>query len=224
AGPWIAAFVFTRCPSSCPRISAAMRGLQDRLADTGVRLVSVTVDPDHDTPEVLSAYARRFGADPRRWWFLMGPRDDVYRLILDRFQVGVAPSSPSERAAGAEAISHSTRLVLLDRGNKVVGYFDSTKPDALRRLERTARPLDRPWVLRLPAVNAALNGSCGLLLLAGWSLIRSQGVRGHVACMLAALVLSSAFLACYLVYHAFAGSRPFLGSGASRLAYFPILL
>ncbi len=54
---WVASFIFTHCPLSCPRISSVMKGLQDKLKDSPVRLVSITVDPDRDTPEVLAAYA-----------------------------------------------------------------------------------------------------------------------------------------------------------------------
>jgi protein SCO1 len=221
---WIAAFVFTRCPSSCPRISAVMKGLQGKLAGTGVRLVSLSVDPDHDTPAVLADYARRFGADPDRWWFLTGPKPDVYRLILDRFQVPVAPAGPEERAAGAEAVSHSARLALVDRGNRVVGYFDASDPEAVSRLLAKARQRDLGWVLRLPAVNATLNGTCAALLLAGWALIRRGRVRAHVVCMAAGLAVSALFLACYLVYHYHVGSVPFRGVGPVRAAYFTVLL
>ncbi|MBX6313885.1 MAG: DUF420 domain-containing protein [Isosphaeraceae bacterium] len=221
---WIAAFIFSRCPSSCPRISAVMKGLQDRLETSGIRLVSISVDPDYDSPEVLRGYARRFGADPERWWFLTGPKEDVYRLILDRFQVEASPTSAEDRKQGAEAVSHSGRLALVDRGNKVVGYYDSTDPEAITRLWRKARLLDRAWVRRLPAVNAMLNGTCALLLLTGWTLIRAGRVRGHIACMVMGLIVSAAFLTCYLLYHSFAGSVPFRGVGPIRLAYFTVLL
>ena len=85
----IASFIFTRCPLSCPRISSVMQGLQGRLAGSGVQLVSFSVDPEHDTPELLKAYADRFGASPDRWWFLTGPQPVIYGLIRDRFQLGV---------------------------------------------------------------------------------------------------------------------------------------
>ena len=62
---WVASFIFTRCPLSCPRITSVMKSLQDKLAGTGVQLVSLSVDPEHDTPEVLSAYAAKFCGRPR---------------------------------------------------------------------------------------------------------------------------------------------------------------
>lgn len=226
---WVASFIFTRCPLSCPRISSVMKGLQARFKGTGVRLVSISVDPAHDTPAVLADYARRFGADPDRWWFLTGPEADVVDLIFARFKLSVSPASEADRNAGAEAFSHSDRLALVGRGNTVVGYFGSDDPAALDALVAKARSLDAErgvpaWVRRLPAVNAGLNGSCAVLLSLGWFMIRGGRVRAHAACMIAAVTVSSLFLACYLVYHANVGSVPFRGVGGIRLAYFTILL
>jgi protein SCO1/2/putative membrane protein len=224
---WVAAFVFTRCPLSCPRISSVMKGLQGRLEGTGVRLVSLSVDPGHDTPGVLADYARRFGADPDRWWFLTGPKDDVLGLIRGRFKLGVEATAAADQQAGAEAFSHSSRLALVD-GGRVVGYYDSMDPKGVESLMAEARRLDaaraRPWVRRLPALNAGLNGSCAVLLVVGWLLIRAGRVRGHAVCMTSAVVVSALFLGSYLVYHAQVGSVAYRGEGPARVLYLTILL
>jgi len=224
---WVAAFVFTRCPLSCPRISSVMKGLQGKFAGTDVKLVSVSVDPEHDTPAVLKDYASRFGADPDRWWFLTGPKDDVRSLITDRFKLSVEATSAADQEAGAEAFSHSERLALVDRG-KVVGYYHSTDPKEVEALVAEARRRDGPaapaWAKRLPAVNAALNGTCAILLAFGWFLIRSGNWRGHAVVMTACVAVSALFLACYLVYHYEVGSVPFRGVGPVRLLYFTVLL
>lgn len=253
-GVSIASFIFTSCPLSCPRITGVMKGLQDRLAGSSVRLVSFSVDPEHDTPAVLQEYARRFGAAGDRWWFLTGSRAVIYDLIRDRFQLGVekstAPPSPD-----SEVYIHSDRLALIDHG-RIAGLYDSTDPKALDAMIAKARRAALPgWVLRLPGVNATLNGLSALLLLAGWLLIRRHGkvaalpvaerpvveaadtaavatrsawadplVKGHVACMLAAIATSSLFLGCYLLYHFEAGSMPFAQGGLVRVAYLTILL
>src|SRR5262249_53802425 len=83
---WVADFVFTHCPDFCPALTARMAGLQKTLArpDDPVRLVSFTVDPAHDTPEVLREYATRAGAGPA-WLFLTGPRTDVATLLKEGF-------------------------------------------------------------------------------------------------------------------------------------------
>jgi protein SCO1 len=243
----IASFIFTRCPLSCPRISSIMQGLQGRLAGSGVQLVSFSVDPEHDTPEVLRAYAERFGAAPDRWWFLTGPKSVIYGLIRDRFQLGVM-EAPAPAGSEAEAIVHSDRLALIDHG-RISGLFESNDQDAVDALIARARRRALPgWVARLPSVNATLNGLSACLLLAGWIMIRryrsaTEGrplpadrpgppgriwdqplVKGHIACMIAAVVTSALFLGCYLCYHSMAGSMPFAQGGFLRVAYLSILL
>ncbi len=247
----IASFIFTRCALSCPRITGIMKDLQDRLAGSDVLLLSFTVDPEYDTPAVLKTYADRFGAQPDRWWFLNGPKDETYKMIRDRFQLGVMPAT-APTGPDDEAIIHSDRLALLDHG-RIVGIFDSSDPDALDAIVRKARRRTLPtWVAALPSVNAGLNSLSAILLFAGWVLIRryrlagpeskasldldldsmpaSAGplahplVRGHVACMIAAIATSALFLTCYLIYHAMAGSMPFERGGPLRVAYLSILL
>ena len=122
---WIAAFIFTRCPLSCPRISAVMKGLQARLEGSNALLVSISVDPEHDTPEVLKVYANRFGATPDRWWFLTGPKEAVHDLVQKGFKLALVESSAADPALGVESISHSDRLALVVHG-RVVGLFEST--------------------------------------------------------------------------------------------------
>ena len=122
-----------------------------------------------------------------------------------------------------EAVTHSNRLVLVDRGNRVAGVYESDDPEAIRVLKaRSARAAS--WARVLPAVNATLNGSCAVLLLIGWGLVLSGRVRLHAACMISAVVVSAVFLACYLVYHYEAGSVSFRGEGAARSTYLTILL
>jgi protein SCO1 len=224
---WVASFIFTRCPLSCPRISSVMKGLQGQFRETGVGLVSISVDPRHDTPDVLAGYARKFGADADRWWFLTGPPTEIDDLVTRRFKLGLVEATPADREAGAEAISHSDRLALVDRGNRVVGYFDSNDQDAIKTLVAKARALDGAapaWARRLPGVNATLNGTCAVLLVVGWLLIRAGRVRAHATCMTMAVAVSALFLGCYLVYHYQVGSVPFRGSGPIRPVYYAILL
>ncbi|MFO0953662.1 MAG: DUF420 domain-containing protein [Isosphaeraceae bacterium] len=179
-----------------------------------------------DTPEVLSEYASRFGADPNRWLFLTGPKDEVHRLIQDRFKLGVRAATADEVKAGTEEFLHSEKLALVDRG-KIVGFYDSNEREAVESLVAKVSALAHEppaWARRLPAVNASLNGVCAVLLLAGWSLIRKGNARGHAAAMIACVATSALFLACYLVYHYQVGSVPFRGQGPVRLVYLTILL
>ena len=66
-----------------------MKSLQEKLEGSQVLLVSLSVDPEHDTPQVLDEYARRYGARPEHWWFLTGPRAVIYDLIQRRFKLSV---------------------------------------------------------------------------------------------------------------------------------------
>ena len=204
---WVAAFVFTRCPSSCPRITARMKGMQAQVLGAGAKLVSISVDPKYDTPEVLAKYATAWQADPTGWFFLTGDRDSVYDLILHRFHLGVSEAPEDDQKRGAEAIAHSDRLALVDHGNRVVGVYDSDDPEAIRELLTRVRRL-ASWARPLPAVNAGLNG---------W-------VKSHIACMISSTVVSAVFLGCYLAYHYKVGSVAFPGTGAIRVAYRTILL
>lgn len=223
---WVASFIFTHCPLSCPKITSVMKSLQPRFEGTGVKLVSISVDPTRDTPEVLADYAGRFGADPERWWFLTGPENEVNRLITERFKLGVRTASTDEVKAGAEEFLHSEKLALVNGGG-VVGYFDSNDPKAVDDLLNKARKLDHPapsWAIKLPAVNATLNGTCAALLALGWVLIRTGNSRAHAVTMISAVIVSGLFLTCYLVYHYQVGSVAYRGVGLSRIAYFTVLL
>jgi protein SCO1/2/putative membrane protein len=247
---WIASFIFTRCPLSCPRISGVMKGLQERLAKSNALLVSISVDPEHDTTTVLTEYARRFGALADRWWFLTGPKSTTYDLVQNRFKLGLAAATASSPQEGTELIVHSDRLALV-QGDRVIGFFDSSDARALDELVSRARRLAQSgWVRSLPALNASLNALCALFLIAGWLLVRYRpanlatqssipaarttasrttlldqpAVKGHVVFMILAVATSTLFLGSYLAYHYQAGSTPFRHVGAARTMYFTILV
>lgn len=142
--PWVADFIFTRCPASCPMMSARMARLdRDLPRDLDLLLVSISVDPTHDTPEVLERYAKKFQA-PERWLFLTGEREDVRRLSIEGFKLGL-DMDPPPGMAGPEPILHSTRFVLVDGEGQIRGYyeaFDEASTEKLRSdLLRLSRPL-----------------------------------------------------------------------------------
>lgn len=220
--PWVADFIFTRCAGICPLMTAQMARLRGRLPPD-VRLVSFTVDPVHDTPEVLAAYARPFQPG-ERWWFLTGAQADLYRLSVDGFKL-VAMEVPPERQqpGGDGPFLHSSRLVLVDGAARIVGYYDSAEAAEIEKLVADAQRLDRRARL-WPKLNAGLNALSALLLLLGYACIRRGRRPAHRNFMLAALASSAAFLASYVVYHVRVGSVPFLGQGALRGLYLAVLL
>jgi protein SCO1/2/putative membrane protein len=221
--PWIAGFIFTRCQGPCPLVTARMRRLEDELAGADLRLVSVTVDPGHDTPEVLSRYADSVTADKERWLFVTGDPAQVTSLVRDGFHLGVERNPEASRPS--DSITHDTHLALVGPDGVVRGYFASDDEASLLELRRQARVLAAPgrrsW---LPVVNALLNGTSALLLLLGYARIRRGDVDAHKRSMLDALAVSAAFLGSYVLYHARYGSTPFADEGPARSVYFAILI
>lgn len=100
---WVANFIYTQCPETCPGQSLEISYLQAEFAaEPDLRLVSITVDPERDTTEVLAQYAERYGADAERWLFLTGPKREIYRLAADGFKLSVIdPDTRSRQVTGA---------------------------------------------------------------------------------------------------------------------------
>ena len=107
--PWVANFVFTRCPTVCPLLTAKFKALQAKVALPDVQYVSFSVDPQHDTPEVLAAYAEKYGADPAHWRFLTGPLADVERTIVKGFKVHMGDPVPRAGDPTLIDIMHGVR-------------------------------------------------------------------------------------------------------------------
>src|SRR5881227_1946722 len=135
---WIADFIYTTCPGPCPMISSRMSELQKPLEKTDVHLVSFSVDPDKDTPQVLRGYSDKLQADSARWDFLTGPKSAIYKLSHDGFKLAVSDGSD---VAGIPV--HSTRMVLVDRHGQIRGYYDATEADAVTKLLADANHLLR---------------------------------------------------------------------------------
>lgn len=140
---WVVGFVFTRCQTTCPAVSRAMLEFQDQidrsqLADR-VELLAVSVDPEHDTPEVLAEYAERIGADLDHWRFLTGSEAEIQHFVVDGFKLAMGPSEGPTKEPSTFDIAHSTKLALVDRWGNIRGYY-SIDPDGLVELyHRTLR-------------------------------------------------------------------------------------
>jgi len=144
---WIADFIFTTCPGPCPMISSRMSELQKPLEKTDVHLVSISVDPEKDTPQVLRGYAEKLNAQPNRWDFLTGSKSAIYDLSQKGFKLAVADGTEE---TGVPV--HSTRMVLVDRKGRIRGYYDGTAADAVTKLLA-----DTNHLLREQPPSAALN-------------------------------------------------------------------
>jgi protein SCO1/2 len=153
---WVANFIYTQCTETCPTQSLEVSRLQAEFAtEPDLRLVSITVDPERDTPEVLAEYAERYQADPERWLFLTGPKRAIYRLAADGFKLSVVdPDDPKQtshllrflgpRLAFAThgskgLVLHSSRFVLVDRQARLRAYHHPTEPESLERLRQNLK-------------------------------------------------------------------------------------
>lgn len=125
-------FFFTRCEGPCPLMNKKMEAFQEKFAnDADIKLVSITVDPAHDTVDVIKTYAETFKANPEKWSFLTGSKDVINEVMEKQMKLG-----------GAEdAKTHSTRFVLIDKDANIKGYFDSASEEELTKLESEARQL-----------------------------------------------------------------------------------
>ena len=138
---WVSSFVFTHCRSTCPRLTAHMKGLQTRLSDVpSANFVSVSVDPRNDTPEVIKAYMGKNGLDERNWRFVTGEEQAIRDLVVGGFKVGLGDDE--SRAAGSDDIMHSNSFVLVDDQAQVRGYYRANN-DGIADLERDLRALAR---------------------------------------------------------------------------------
>lgn len=140
--PWIADFIFTRCAAICPRMTHEMRQVSKALGpSTPVRFTSITVDPEHDTPEVLEAWAQRFEAG-HNWHFLTGEQAAILSLARDGFLLGV-DVSPGPESVGPDPIVHSNRFALVDADGQIRGFYDPFDPESVEKLLRDVRFLVR---------------------------------------------------------------------------------
>jgi len=221
--PWVAAFIFTQCAGPCPMMSAKMATLQERIPDASIKLVSISVDPERDTPDVLKQYASKLKADTTRWFFLTGDRPAILQL-----SAGLKLTMPD----APDPLLHSTRFVLIDDKGDVRGTYDGTSEESVAKLVNDAALAGPshgsvamiPPKETLALINATLNGTSAVLLVTAFILVRRKNYVGHASCMIAALTTSTLFLVSYItsivVYHdRSSGLQP----GLLRTGYFILL-
>ncbi|HXX93829.1 MAG TPA: DUF420 domain-containing protein, partial [Planctomycetota bacterium] len=224
---WVADFIFTRCQWSCPKMCTLMDDL--RRHTPGAKFVSFTVDPEHDTAEVLRGWVATHGVDQPEWSWLTGKSREELQKIAEGFLIPVGRVGPDRME-----ILHSSRLVLVDRYGRIRGRYAVVDDATLERRTEEMRALQddllrvmaEPFlpVTRLPAVNAALNATTFVLLLAGVGFIAAKKVGAHKGMMLAALSVSGLFLVSYLTTHYYLGSTPYPHHDGRRPVYFTILI
>lgn len=127
---WVADIIFTRCPGPCPRMTRQMKELQTSLPpNSRTRLVTLTTDPEFDTPEILSRYAERFGADPNRWTFLTGSKPQIAAVAVGSLKLAAVEKKPEERESAEDLFIHSTIFVVVDKRGQLRGVFETGGED-----------------------------------------------------------------------------------------------
>ncbi len=124
--PWVANIFFTRCPSICVQMTERMREIQE--ASEGLEplnLVSISTDPDHDQPDILARYAKRFGGDNERWSFLTGEKSEVARAIQKELLLAVKENPEGSRQSELDLYTHSSLIILVDAESRIRGTYES---------------------------------------------------------------------------------------------------
>jgi len=123
-------FVFTRCGSICPKMTTQMIRVQEAFKhDKDVVLISLTVDPEHDSSEVLQQYAKEYNAIPGKWYFLTGEKDSIYTLGQRQFFL-----TAKQNEEDLTDFLHSERIVLVDKNGWIRGYYNGTEEKEVDRL------------------------------------------------------------------------------------------
>lgn len=132
---WVVDVIFTRCPGQCHRLSQQMRQLQHQVPlGAPVRFLSLTADPEYDTPEVLRRYAGRYGADGASWMFLAGTKAELYRLAMEGLKFSVVETDPKQATTLEDLFIHSASFALVDRQGRLRSMVQSEDPDSTQRI------------------------------------------------------------------------------------------
>jgi protein SCO1/2 len=124
---WIADIIFTRCAGPCLKMCRQMKELEDALPTAGkAKLITLTTDPEFDTPPVLEKYAARFDADPNRWTFLTGTKKEIGALAAGGLKLSAVEVKPAERQSENDLFIHSTIFVVVDKQARLRGVFETS--------------------------------------------------------------------------------------------------
>ena len=133
-------FVFTSCPSTCPLLTAQMAKIQNIIKDKGlpnVQLLSISVDPRTDTPQVLKKYADKYKADYTKWTFLTGSAEDIQNVVINGFKIAMQKQGASDEATkdlNIMDITHGEQFVIVDRSGQIRAYRTANKNSDIERI------------------------------------------------------------------------------------------
>ncbi|RYD86256.1 MAG: SCO family protein [Sphingobacteriales bacterium] len=133
--PLIAHYFFTRCPVVCPTMITQLKRVQAAIG-ADINIVSLTVDPERDSPPQLLEYIRRMDVNTANWTFLTGEKRELYRLARNQFRV-----TATDGDGGPGDFIHSEQLVLIDAKGRIRGYYKGTDASGVDRLQIDAKKL-----------------------------------------------------------------------------------
>ncbi len=136
----IASFFFTSCPSICPKLTEAMKEVYQRVNSKSSRVdfISISVDPEIDTPEVLTDYMKKYEIDYANWHSLTGSKKDIYTTVVEKMKIHIGDKEPIEASSNNYDIPHLAKLALFDQQGALRGLF-STETIELAALVRAAK-------------------------------------------------------------------------------------
>ena len=147
---WVADIIFTRCAGPCPRMTGQMENLQNLLpAGDNAKLVTLTTDPENDSPAVLKRYGEHFNADFNRWTFLTGTKQEIAALASGSLKLSAVPVKLEDQKSIADLFIHTTVFVVVDKHAQLRGFFETGGDgvdwtnDVAPRLLKTVRQLER---------------------------------------------------------------------------------
>ena len=140
---YVASFFFSRCGTICPKLSSALNRVQDIFIENeGIKFASYTVDPRHDSANVLANYAKKYEAKKDKWFFLTGDKRTIYDLAIKGYFLPVSDAAAYDKNVKIDdAFIHSEKLILVDKKGQIRGYYDGTESKEVERLVAEIRVL-----------------------------------------------------------------------------------
>ncbi len=147
---YVVDFFFTKCgnPTLCPRMSTEMKRVQDVFKkEQKFNIVSITVDPENDTPETLQTYAKKYEANTQQWHFLTAPKKDIYHLAYHDFKINAGEETETEgtnkdkNKVITPEFMHATKFILVDTEGRIRGYYDGTSREEVDKMMVEAKIL-----------------------------------------------------------------------------------
>ena len=142
---WVTDIIFTRCMGPCPKMTEKMSELQQKFSgEKDLRLVTLTTDPDHDSPAILKSYAEKFQNDPSRWFFVTGPKPEIKQLAKGSLKLAAEEKSKEEQENPNDLFIHNTVFMLVDKHGRMRGQaYESLEPNFHEKIQQDIRALLR---------------------------------------------------------------------------------